>query len=265
MGRHSVVERGTTGTPPGGPPQPLTSARKHWTTGHKVLAMFLGGSIIAAFVLIMETNAPLHHAHASHGLLGKATGKATQGPDSRLDIINPAVAQVPSSDPPRASSSHHTRKPPVTASPSPQASASSSLAELPINTELTGSEATAWVDACLAALGAPTTTANVKTMRDWFSNEGTPHAVNNPLNLATPYGGSTVTTAAGSPASDHIQAYPAPADFVAAFPIEMNNGSYPEIVAALKAGVGLEGSAATSRIAEELSIYSGGGYDSIPA
>jgi len=45
----------------------------------------------------------------------------------------------------------------------------------------------------------------------------------------------------------------------------MNNGSYPAIVAALKAGTGMEGSAATPEIASELSIYSGGGYNSIPA
>ena len=49
------------------------------------------------------------------------------------------------------------------------------------------------------------------------------------------------------------------------FPIEMNNGSYPAIVAALKAGTGLEGSAATPEIADELAVYSGGGYNSIPA
>jgi hypothetical protein len=27
-------------------------------------------------------------------------------------------------------------------------------------------------------------------MADWFDNEGTPHDLNNPLNLQTPYGGS---------------------------------------------------------------------------
>lgn len=102
-------------------------------------------------------------------------------------------------------------------------------------------------------------------MTDWFANEGTPHDPNNPLNLQTPYGGSTVSTADGDPTADGIQAYPSPADFVAAFPIEMNKGSYPAIVAALKAGTGLEGSAASPEIASELSVYSGGGYDSIPA
>ncbi len=80
-------------------------------------------------------------------------------------------------------------------------------------------------------------------MVDWFANEGTPHDLNNPLNLQTPFGGSVVSTAGGSPAGDRIQAYPTPDDFVAAFPIEMNSGSYSAIVAALKAGKGLEGSA----------------------
>ena len=140
-----------------------------------------------------------------------------------------------------------------------------SLPHLPVNTALTGREAVTWADAALVALGAPRTTANVHTMVDWFANEGTPHDLNNPLNLQTPYGGSTVSTADGDPVSVGIQAYPTPADFVAAFPIEMNNGSYPAIVAALKAGTGLEGSAATSEIIAELSLYSGGGYDSIPA
>jgi hypothetical protein len=140
-----------------------------------------------------------------------------------------------------------------------------SLPQLPVDAALTGSEAAAWADAALATLGAPTTSANVKTMVDWFANEGTPHDLNNPLNLQTPYGGSTVSTADGDPVSVGIQAYPTPADFVAAFPIEMNNGSYPAIVAALKAGTGLEGSAASREIAAELSVYSGGGYDSIPA
>ncbi len=102
-------------------------------------------------------------------------------------------------------------------------------------------------------------------MVDWFANEGTPHAPNNPLNLQTPMGGSSVSTASGDPTSANIQAYLAPADFVAAFPIEMTSGSYPAIVAALKSGQGLEGNAATQEIASELLIYSGYGYDSIPA
>ena len=102
-------------------------------------------------------------------------------------------------------------------------------------------------------------------MVDWFANEGTPHDLNNPLNLQTPMGGSSASTASGASASANIQAYPTPADFVAAFPIEMTSGSYPAIVAALKSGQGLEGNAATQEIASELLTYSGYGYDSIPA
>lgn len=138
------------------------------------------------------------------------------------------------------------------------------LAPLPVDTELTGAAAVVWANASLAALRAPTTAVNVRTMVDWFANEGAPHDLNNPLNLQTPYGGSVVSTAGGSPAKYRIQAYSTPADFVAAFSLEMNDGSYPAIVAALKAGTGLEGSA-SAEIAHELSVYSGGGYDSIPA
>jgi hypothetical protein len=192
---------------------------------HKVLSAFLGGCIVAALVIM--------------AVMSTAPSGGRAGSEPSGDAVT------------------HARPP---ASPS-----GSRLAELPVNTALTGSQAIAWADAALVALGAPTTSANVQTMVDWFANEGTPHDLNNPLNLQTPYGGSTTSTADGDPPAVHIQAYPAPADFVAAFPIEMNNGSYPAIVAALKAGTGLEGSAASPEIAAELSLYSGGGYSTIPA
>ena len=151
-------------------------------------------------------------------------------------------------------------KPAVSSSPQ-----GSDLADLPVNSALTGTTAIVWADDALSALNAPTTDANVQTMVDWFASEGTPHDLNNPLNLQTPYGGSVVSTAGGSSASYRIQAYPSPADFVAAFPLEMHNGSYDAIAAALEAGSGLEGAAATAAISSELSVYSGGGYDTIPA
>jgi hypothetical protein len=192
-------------------------------------------------------------APIASALLGNAA--AIPGAWSSLaTIANPAAGSSPSA--PAASAQGSVPKAPNRAA---------SLAELPVDTALRGSEAIAWGRALLAALGAPETTANVQTMVDWFANEGTPHDLNNPLNLQTPYGGSTVSTADGDPPSVGIQAYPSPADFVAAFPIEMNKGSYPAIVAALKAGTGLEGSAASPEIAQELAVYSGGGYDSIPA
>jgi hypothetical protein len=207
-----------------------------WIRRHKVVSVLLGSCTVAAFVFMVVTSTAPTGGHAGSTPSGGHAGSTPSG--------NVTVRPKP--------------KPQVSAS-------SSSLAELPVNTALTGSAAIAWADAALAALGAPTTSANVRTMVDWFANEGTPHDLNNPLNLQTPYGGSTVSTADGDPPAIHIQAYPTPADFVAAFPIEMNNGSYPAIVAALKAGTGLEGSAASSEIAAELSDYSGEGYSSIPA
>jgi hypothetical protein len=227
MGRHSSTRHDMADVTRGGAPQPH-SYRPLWIRRHKVLSVFLGSCVVAAFVMIAATSTAPTGGQAGSRPAGHVTAQAK--PQTK-----------------------------------PQASASSSsLAELPVNTALTGSAAIAWADAALVALGAPTTTANVRTMVDWFANEGTPHDLNNPLNLQTPYGGSTVSTADGDPPAVHIQAYPTPADFVAAFPIEMNNGGYPAIVAAFKAGKGLEGSA-SSEIASELSDYSGGGYNSIPA
>ncbi len=245
---------------------------------HKVLTGL--GSVAASIVIAgvasaavggssTGTRAPRHAAAVSAG-----PGSPTEL-GSPVGIGSVAVARVrsPESSAPKPPASPKAPAPPSppAASPSTQPPAQqpttsvSSLPPLAINTALTGSAAVAWTDSALAALGAPATGANVQTMADWFANEGRPHDLNNPLNLQTPYGGSTVSSANGNPATDGIQAYPSPADFVAAFPIEMNKGSYPAIVAALKAGTGLEGSAATPEIASELSVYSGGGYNSIPA
>jgi hypothetical protein len=233
VGQHSAGKPVLSGTRPGDVLRHWSSARQSWAARHKVL-LILGSTIAAALVIIVV-------ASAVHG--GGRAGN------------RPALADSPVGT---ASPSAHT--------PTRNAQAfAASLARLPANTELTGSAAIAWADAALAALGAPTTAANVQTMVDWFANEGTPHNLNNPLNLQTPFGGSTVSTADGDPPSDRIQAYPKPAAFVAAFPLEMHNGSYPAIVAALKAGKGLEGSAATPEIASELWVYSGDGYNSIPA
>jgi hypothetical protein len=274
MGRHSVRERDATQVTLSAAPLPGDPARRPWTRQHKVAAAFLGSSIITASVLIAATNTP-HTGGQTGNSLSSNFAAAPQGSGSLIQrpsrsVRNPAQSSSDSALTPAATSR------PATVPPSAHAHTSSSsraqappsapsLAELPIDTALTGSEAVAWGEAALTALGAPTTSANVKTMVDWFANEGTPHDLNNPLNLQTPYGGSTESTADGSPVSAGIQAYPSPADFVAAFPIEMNNGSYPAIVAALKVGTGLEGSAATPEIAAQLSLYSGGGYDSIPA
>ena len=253
-----------------------------------VVACLAASSVIGISFLLRTYGRETGHAGFKRGdvpassaveILGVSIAKlpeATRAVSTSPQLTAPTVTSSPQSGSPSAHVSHTS---PVKASPgvspsavspsavSPSAVSSplgSSLANLDVSVSLTGSTAVAWGDDALDALGAPTTTANVQTMVDWFANEGTPHDLNNPLNLQTPYGGSVVSTAGGSPAADQIQAYPTPADFVAAFPLEMNNGSYPAIVAALKAGQGLEGSAASSEISSELSVYSGGGYNSIP-
>jgi hypothetical protein len=255
LGRHELRKQGSADSVPGGAAQPGGSARRLWTLQHMVLAIVLGGGVVAVLVLLAPASSPSTSGRSPiAGTLGSSAAAIPGTQGSPAGIASFPAGQAPSA--PAASASGSVPKAPNRAT---------SLAELPVNTALRGSEAIAWARAVLAALGAPGTTANVQTMVDWFANEGAPHDLNNPLNLQTPYGGSTVSTADGDPPSVGIQAYPSPADFVAAFPIEMTKGSYPAIVAALKAGTGLEGSAATPEIADELAVYSGGGYNSIPA
>ncbi len=239
MGRHEARKQGAAESVPGGAAQPGGSARGPWTRQHKALAIFVGGSMVAVLVFVATPTSPSTFSRGP--IVNALSGNAAAIPGiwgSPAGIANFGAGQAPSAPAASASARGSVPKAPNRAA---------SLQELPVDTAVTGSEAIAWARAALAALGAPETTANVQTMVDWFANEGTPHDLNNPLNLQTPYRGSTVSTADGDPPSVGIQAYPSPADFVAAFPIEMNNGSYPAIVAALKAGTGLEGSAATSR------------------
>lgn len=246
------------GIGPGGVPRRWSSARRPRAAQHKVLIV-LGSTTAAALVITGVANAVLG---------GGKAGNRPAGDVAAVSRAPSAGSPSPSSPSPpaRAATSPPATVPPSAHAPARNAGVSpASLPPLPVNTALTGSAAIAWAKAALAALGAPTTAANVQTMVDWFANEGTPHDLNNPLNLQTPFGGSTVSTADGDPPSDGIQAYPRPADFVAAFPLEMHNGSYPAIVAALMAGKGLEGAAASREIGSELSVYSGDGYNSIPA
>lgn len=260
--------------------------RRRWTARRTTLTVF-GIGVAAAIVITPVASAalgggkpggrPSGNATAVSGGSGFSGGSgsaasagttaATQAPFPSRSPSSRSRRLRPSRRHPRHHQPRH-RQPslvPVSHAPAHRAlNFASSLARLPETTALRGSPAVAWADAALAALGAPTTSANVRTMVDWFASESVPHDLNNPLNLQTPFGGSAVSTADDDPPSDGIQAYPVPADFVAAFPIEMNKGSYSAMVAALKAGTGLEGSAATPEIASELSVYSGGGYHSIP-
>jgi hypothetical protein len=132
---------------------------------------------------------------------------------------------------------------------------------------MTGTLAVAWGCAALEALHDPLSAANVTTMWAWMDNEGVPHDPNNPMNFNFPAGGSAVSGAAGGNAvASHIQAYPTPADWAKAAVEEIGGDpSFTLIASDLKVGSGLEGSEATPELQAELGVYSGGGYDSIPA
>ncbi len=281
MGRHSAGELYAGAAPPAAPQQPAPrqpGSRQSSRPGRRsllpvfgslaVLAVAAGTSMVLAGGKVPAGPAD-HRAAYSAGAAAAAAKPEPEVAASPVAIGFAGMAQVSPAAP------AHPRKPapvtsapartPATQAPAQPASPVSALADLPVNTDLTGSAAVAWAKAALAALGAPASSANIQTMLDWFNNEGTPHDYNNPLNLNTPYGGSTTSTADGDPPDVHIQAYPTPADFAQAFAIQIgDNPSYPAITAALKSGEGLEGSAASGEIASELEVYSGGGYDSIP-
>lgn len=124
---------------------------------------------------------------------------------------------------------------------------------LPEGTPLTGADAGAWAVAILAGLRAPVNGANVYTFAGWFHNEGGGGA-NNPMN-------STLGSQYPAINSDGVRNYPTPEVGVAETVATLENGYYPEIVAAFRAGLGLANPSAAA--AQELRTWSGGGYSSI--
>jgi hypothetical protein len=108
--------------------------------------------------------------------------------------------------------------------------------------------------ALLSALGAPATVANTSSLAGWYAREGT-SAANNPLASTETESGSTQFNSAG------VQNYPNATVGVAATVATLNNGRYPAIVMALKAGQGL--AAGNGQVQQELLTWSGGGYSSV--
>jgi hypothetical protein len=129
-------------------------------------------------------------------------------------------------------------------------------AALPYGTALTGSNAVAWAQAILAGLGAPQTAANVNSLIDWFEMEGG-GGTNNPLNVSVASVGGQ-----GAINSSGVQNIATPADGVASTVAFLEDNNYSAIVSALKSGQGLIGSTSAA-IAEELSAWSGGGYNAV--
>jgi hypothetical protein len=128
-----------------------------------------------------------------------------------------------------------------------------------------GENQKAWSEAILTALGAPLTSENIVSIGYWMQNEaGSPPSgivgANNPINVSQPCCGGVPIQDDGDGVT-FLQSYPTAADGVEAIAQYLNRGNYTTILADLKAGVGLMND---SNLASEISLYSGGGYSTIP-
>jgi hypothetical protein len=130
----------------------------------------------------------------------------------------------------------------------------------------TGENEKAWSEAILNSLGAPLTSANIISIGYWMQNEaGTPASggivgANNPINVSQPCCGGVPIQDDGDGVT-FLQSYPTAADGVEAITQYLNRGNYTQILADLKSGAGLM---SDSSLASEISLYSGGGYSTIP-
>jgi hypothetical protein len=125
-------------------------------------------------------------------------------------------------------------------------------------TPANGSEK-AWITALLLTIGAPPTSANIRSMTAWISNEG-PWGTqgengNNPLN-------TSITNSPGYlgkwPAAPVVSIFATLTDGVAATAATLLSGNYSDVVGALRSGQGLCG-----RSFAGLSEWSSGGYSSV--
>ena len=162
---------------------------------------------------------------------------------------------------------------PTTTTPSTTASSSQSVTSGGLTPQPTAEYETpsgvnqeAWSEAILNALGAPLTSANIVSIGYWMQNEaGTPASggivgANNPINVSQPCCGGVPIQSDGDGVT-FLQSYPTVADGVEATAEYLNRGNYTQILADLKAGIGLM---TDSSLSSEISLYSGGGYSTIP-
>jgi hypothetical protein len=130
----------------------------------------------------------------------------------------------------------------------------------------TGENEKAWSEAILSSLGAPLTSANIISIGYWMQNEaGTPASggivgANNPINVSQSCCGGVPIQDDGDGVT-FLQSYPTVADGVEAITEYLNRSNYTQILADLKSGIGLM---TDSSLASEISLFSGGGYSTIP-
>ena len=127
-----------------------------------------------------------------------------------------------------------------------------------------GENQKAWSEAILTAIGAPLTSANIVSIGYWMQNEaGSPPygivGANNPINVSEPCCGGVPIQDDGDGVT-FLQSYPSVSQGVEAIATYLERGNYTNILADLKAGAGLS----DPNLASEISLYSGGGYSTIP-
>jgi hypothetical protein len=194
---------------------------------------------------------------ASASPLGFATAKMP-APHKPKPSHTPSKTATPTQQPASAQPTHSSQPPPAESgglTPQPTAQ----------NQTPTGANQKAWSEAILTSLGAPLTSANIVSIGYWMQNEaGSPPSgivgANNPINVSQPCCGGVPIQDDGDGVT-FLQSYPTVADGVEAITQYLNRGNYTQILADLKAGVGLM---SDSSLASEISLYSGGGYSTIP-
>jgi hypothetical protein len=86
-----------------------------------------------------------------------------------------------------------------------------------------------WARDVLALLGAPDSAENERFLNGWQAYEGS-NCANNPLNTTLSFGGSSQCNSVG------VQSYPSTSAGAQATAKTLENGYYPDIVAALRSG-----------------------------
>jgi hypothetical protein len=219
------------------------------------------GSASAPRASMMDT-APASAGHslsqASASPFGYALAKMPPSP-------TPHHKASPTHTPSKTATPTHTAAPATR--PSSQAAGSGALAPQPTaeNETPTGANEKAWSEAILTSLGAPLTSANIVSIGYWMQNEaGSPPSgivgANNPFNVSQACCGGVPIQDDGDGVT-FLQSYPTVADGLEAITQYLNRGNYTLILADLKAGVGLMND---PNLASEISLYSGGGYSTIP-
>ena len=174
---------------------------------------------------------------------------------------SPAAGVRPSSAARTSGSPRESASPSASASPSRRA-ALTPAATAEYQTPR-GANELAWSEAILTKLGSPLTDANIVSLGYWMQNEAgyPPYGIvgaNNPINVSQPGYDGTPIKQEGCCYS--LYSYPTVQDGIGAIAAYLARPSYTAILAALKAGSGLS----SSSLASEFSVYSGGGYTTVP-